>query len=63
MINKFIDWLNESEEKNYLDLLTARQIEWCNTHIIGEWYVNKEGEVYLKNETVKFKQKYSIFKL
>jgi hypothetical protein len=45
MISKFNDWLNENETVNHTELLTSKQLEWCEKNLKHAWHVNKNGEI------------------
>jgi hypothetical protein len=49
IIKKYNEVINESNR----ELLTQDQIDWCDNHIGSvAWYVNSDGEVYCKTETI-----------
>jgi len=50
---KIIKNYNKVINESNLELLTQEQIDWCDNHIGSDsWYVNSDGEVYCKTETI-----------
>ena len=60
MINKFDKWLNE---KNYTNLLTKEDLEWCEKYLLKGWTINSNRKIYCNNISKSAgKRKYISFK-
>lgn len=53
------EWISENENADHRDLLSQDQLDWCNRHIVENWWVNEKGEVAVSHNMY-FKGVYGI---